>query len=74
MVQHMSLQHGFEPVVLKSWLATAGLENIRRSPKDGIHPNEHGHRLIAEALVPALATKLGEGSTRSGTDDAGVSP
>jgi lysophospholipase L1-like esterase len=29
----------------------AGMENLRINKKDGVHPNERGHRIIAENLV-----------------------
>lgn len=60
MVEHMASQHSFESVKLAPRLAHAGLESLQSGNGDAIHPNERGHRLIAEALEPVLARRLRE--------------
>jgi lysophospholipase L1-like esterase len=58
MVEHMVVERGLEAVVLASAFPRAELESLRPDPRDRMHPNERGHRLIAEALAPLVVAKL----------------
>jgi lysophospholipase L1-like esterase len=58
MVEHLAVAHGLEAVVLEPALAPAGLESLRARDEDPVHPNERGHRLVAEALAPVVSAKL----------------
>jgi lysophospholipase L1-like esterase len=42
---------GFDVLEVVQDFMDAGMENLRISKKDMIHPNERGHRIIAENLV-----------------------
>lgn len=58
MVEHLARREGLEVISLAPALAPAGLASLRSRPRDPIHPNERGHRLIAEALAPRVAARL----------------
>ena len=58
MVEHLAVERGLEAVVLAPLLSAAGLESLRSRARDPLHPNERGHRLVAEALEPVVSAKL----------------
>jgi len=49
-VHHEARRNGFDVIEPLQKFVDTGITRIRRSPRDGIHPNELGHRLIAESL------------------------
>jgi lysophospholipase L1-like esterase len=61
MVEHMAVARGLDAVVLAPALAPAGLESLRARPEDPVHPNDRGHRLLAEALAPLVSARLAPG-------------
>jgi lysophospholipase L1-like esterase len=58
MVEHLAAARGLEAIVLARDFPSRGLEELRHDPRDPVHPNERGHRLIGEALAPVVAAKL----------------
>ena len=54
-------RQGFAVVSLEAEFAAAGLDGLHRWSDDWLHPDAHGHRLIAERLH-AEVRRLREGS------------
>jgi lysophospholipase L1-like esterase len=52
-VAHQVRKHGFELISMQQEFRSHGLERLRFAsrPRDSIHPNAEGHRLIAEKLA-----------------------
>jgi lysophospholipase L1-like esterase len=57
-VELESERAGFDSVDLVAPFMRAGLDGLRIRSADPVHPNEAGHRIIAEALAAYLRTQL----------------
>jgi lysophospholipase L1-like esterase len=57
MLEHEVSKHGFELISLEREFGSYGFDRLRfaERPGDKIHPNEAGHRLIAERLLDFVA-------------------
>jgi len=58
MVERLADEQGFEVVRLLAEPPGQPLEPLRMTASDFVHPNERGHRLIAETLFERIAPRL----------------
>ena len=54
LVAREARRRGFHVIDLLPALAAASTESLKFNPKDNIHPNAKGHRLISDALASGL--------------------
>jgi len=70
MVHRLAVSRGLAAVVLAPRLPSAELESLRSNPRDPVHPNARGHRLIAEALLPVVSEMLSALDAGPGSESA----